>query len=356
MWYREVVTSQHVNSATSTMRPTCLALAAFVAAVHGFGVTPHAAADEYACRNKHTPEFVAHAEMIADCVSSGVSTEEECTAELAAMQADDTAGCGAEPVKKSTYTTGGTAPSALCDCCPVEVGESEHKAALCNMTEVAETCAFTCTGSGDDDMASLRRRTLEPLLPTATHIGSAVSAAKQAASSLAANGSWPDIWYGDVSHGANDHWQPASHLSRLSSMVVRYFRQSSACGAQVSPAARHFAPSNHALAHDRMARRGGWRRRDGQLRWRCARLYLCLRAAEVAAGTAGTGHSGCAEREAGVTANAGTDWPRCKKENLRNCARWLAARAPVCNIVEGCCCRLSAGGRAAGIGRAGGSS
>ena len=72
----------------------------------------------------------------------------------------------------------------------------------------------------DDDMASLRRRTLEPLLPTATHIGSAVSAAKQAASSLAANGSWPDIWYGDVSHGANDHWQPASHLSRLSSMVT----------------------------------------------------------------------------------------------------------------------------------------
>ena len=48
------------------MRFTCLALAAFVAAVRGFGVTPHAAADEYACRNKETPEIVSHAEMIAD--------------------------------------------------------------------------------------------------------------------------------------------------------------------------------------------------------------------------------------------------------------------------------------------------
>ena len=84
-----------------------------------------------------------------------------------------------------------------------------------------ETEAFAASVlTKSDDMASLRRRTLEPLLPTATHIGSAVSAAKQAASSIAANGSWPDIWYGDVSHGANDHWQPASHLSRLSSMVT----------------------------------------------------------------------------------------------------------------------------------------
>ena len=84
-----------------------------------------------------------------------------------------------------------------------------------------ETEAFAASVlTKSDDMASLRRRTLEPLLPTATHIGSAVSAAKQAASSLAANGSWPDIWYGDVSHGANDHWQPAAHLSRLSSMVT----------------------------------------------------------------------------------------------------------------------------------------
>ena len=84
-----------------------------------------------------------------------------------------------------------------------------------------ETEAFAASVlTKSDDMASLRRRTLEPLLPTATHIGSAVSAAKQAASSLAANGSWPDIWYGDVSHGANDHWQPAAHLSRLSGMVT----------------------------------------------------------------------------------------------------------------------------------------
>ena len=85
------------------------------------------------------------------------------------------------------------------------------------------------------------------------------------------------------------------------------FRQSFACGAQVSPAARDLTPFGHALARGHLGWRGGWRRRDGQLRWRCARLYLCIRAAVVAAGTAGTGHSGCAEREAGVTANAGTD-------------------------------------------------
>ena len=140
------------------MRPTCLALAAFVAAVHGFGVTPHGAADEYACRNKETPVVVSHAEMITDCVSVDLWTEEECTAELTAMQAADSVGCGAEPVEKTTYTNGGSAPSALCDCCSVEVGQSEHKASLCALVEVGSTCAFTCTGSGDDDMASLAQK------------------------------------------------------------------------------------------------------------------------------------------------------------------------------------------------------
>ena len=127
-------------------------LASILAAARGFGSTPHAV--ENACRNKETPVAVSHAEMIADCVAAGIP-EMDCTAELAEMQAADSVGCGAEPVKKSTYTTGGTAPSALCDCCPVEVGESEHRAALCNITEVAATCAFTCTGSGDDDICPL---------------------------------------------------------------------------------------------------------------------------------------------------------------------------------------------------------
>eukprot|EP01045_Picozoa_sp_COSAG04_P025321 COSAG04_NODE_3302_length_2958_cov_2.981462_2_plen_78_part_00 len=76
----------------------------------------------------------------------------------------------------------------------------------------------------------------------------------------------------------------------------------------------------------------------------------------VADGTAGTGLSGCAEREAGVTASSGTDWPCCEKENMRKLRTRLAARSPVCNIVEGCCCKLRAGGRATSIGRAGGSS
>ena len=60
------------------------------------------------------------------------------TAELAEMQTADSVGCGAEPVTKTTYT-GGSAPSALCDCCSVEVGQSEHKTSLCALVEVAST-------------------------------------------------------------------------------------------------------------------------------------------------------------------------------------------------------------------------
>ena len=46
-------------------------------------------------------------------------------------------------------------------------------------------------------------------------------------------------------------------------------------------------------------------------------------------------------------------------QKRRICAKLrtrLATRAPVCINVEGCCCKFKAGGRAAGIGRAGGSS
>ena len=56
-----------------------------------------------------------------------------------------------------------------------------------NETEAFATSVLTKS----DDMASLRRRTLEPLLPTATHIGSAVSAAKQAAAAQVQPGASP---------------------------------------------------------------------------------------------------------------------------------------------------------------------
>ena len=55
-------------------------------------------------------------------------------------------------------------------------------------------------------------------------------------------------------------WRPARWKYRPAAV---HFRQSFACGAQVSPAARHFAPFSHALARGRLARRGGWRRRGG---------------------------------------------------------------------------------------------
>ena len=113
-------------------------------------------------------------------------------------------------------------------------------------------------------------------------------------------------------------WRPERWEYRPATV---HFRQSFACGAQVSPAARHFTPFSHALARARLARRGGWRWRDGQLRWRCARLYLCLRAAVVAAGAAGTSHRPCAEREAGaLPVQARTDRVA-KRKICANCAR-----------------------------------
>ena len=55
-------------------------------------------------------------------------------------------------------------------------------------------------------------------------------------------------------------WRPKRWKYRPATV---HFRQSFACGAQVSPAARHFAPFSHALARGRLAWRGGWRRRGG---------------------------------------------------------------------------------------------
>ena len=133
-----------------------LALFSILTAARGFGAVPHA--EEYPCRNKETPVVVSHAEMIADCVASGIASEMECTAELAAMQTADSVGCGTGGPSKTEYTSGGTAPSALCDCCSIEVGASEHKASLCELDEVASTCASTCTGSGDDNMVSLAQK------------------------------------------------------------------------------------------------------------------------------------------------------------------------------------------------------
>ena len=47
-----------------------LVLFSILAAACGFGAVPHAEpAEEYPCRNKETPVFVAHAELIADCVA-----------------------------------------------------------------------------------------------------------------------------------------------------------------------------------------------------------------------------------------------------------------------------------------------
>ena len=134
-----------------------LVLFSIHAAARGFGAVPHAEpAEEYPCRNKETPVFVAHAELIADCVASGIASEMECTSELAGMQTADSVGCGPEP-EHTSRTSINTAPSALCDCCSIEV-VPPYKDTLCNITEVAEKCAFTCGGMGVDNMMSLTEK------------------------------------------------------------------------------------------------------------------------------------------------------------------------------------------------------
>ena len=70
-----------------------------------------------------------------------------------------------------------------------------------------------------DDVELLRRRTVSSMLPSASSIVRACRAARAAQSSMAANGSWPDINYADTGHGAHDHWQPSMHLDRLNAMV-----------------------------------------------------------------------------------------------------------------------------------------
>ena len=87
-----------------------LALASLLAAANGFATVPHTEpAEEYPCRNKRTAVAKSHAKRIADCVASGIASEEECTAELAAMMLADSVGCGTLP-PRTTYT-GGTSPT-----------------------------------------------------------------------------------------------------------------------------------------------------------------------------------------------------------------------------------------------------
>lgn len=85
---------------------------------------------------------------------------------------------------------------------------------------LAATAASAAASSAAEDMELLRNRTLSALLPTAATIAPAVRAAKSAQSSMTANGSWPDINYGDTGHGAHDHWQPSSHYKRLKAMIL----------------------------------------------------------------------------------------------------------------------------------------
>ena len=71
-----------------------------------------------------------------------------------------------------------------------------------------------------DPVASLRARLLGQLLPTAAALPGAIKHAEASLRTMGANGSWPDINYGDTSHGAHDHWQPSAHLGRVKSMAA----------------------------------------------------------------------------------------------------------------------------------------
>ena len=142
--------------------------------------------------------------------------------------------------------------------------------------------------------------------------------------------------------------------------ATAHFRQSSACGAQVSPAARHFGPFSHALARGRLARRPRWWRRRGGATDSCdggVHGYTC--ASGLQWPLPGGGGPATAAAPKGKWAQLRIQAPTDRVAKRRICAKLrtrLATRAPVCINVEGCCCKFKAGGRAAGIGRAGGSS
>ena len=83
---------------------------------------------------------------------------------------------------------------------------------------------------------------------------------------------------------------------------------------------------------------------------------LCIKAVLSAAGSGWIGCGRLGGKEAGLAAIPEARTVHAIGTDLRKLCTRLATRALVCNIVEGCCCKLRAGGRAAGIGRAGGSS
>ena len=131
--------------------------------------------------------------------------------------------------------------------------------------------------------------------------------------------------------------------------------------AQFSPAAprlrlRYFTPLSHALARGRPAQRGG----DGGAPQSCdggVHGYTC--ASGLQWPLPGGGGPATAAAPKGKWAQLRIQAPTDRVAKRRICAKLrtrLATRAPVCINVEGCCCKCKAGGRAAGIGRAGGSS
>ena len=94
------------------------------------------------------------------------------------------------------------------------------------LVQVTLLVGSAVTAAGDqppllnDPMASLRARLLGELLPTAAALPGAIKRAEASLETMSANGSWPDIDYGDTSHGAHDHWQPSAHLGRVKSMAA----------------------------------------------------------------------------------------------------------------------------------------
>ena len=72
----------------------------------------------------------------------------------------------------------------------------------------------------DSDLEMLRARVLAPLLPNSATLATAVAAARHAAGTLSADGSWPDIDYDDISTAGRDHWQPYAHVTRLAAMAA----------------------------------------------------------------------------------------------------------------------------------------
>ena len=140
--------------------------ACLLATVTAFGSFKQdsAAPDEWACRARHVEATVRREEMVANCASTGFFTVEECEAQMAEEEMNDMAGCGPAPIPtRMTYSgsaTGSDLSSGFCKCCTEEIGDSEYRIELCELTWIETLCPAACGLSGENRAFTLEQKML----------------------------------------------------------------------------------------------------------------------------------------------------------------------------------------------------